>query len=153
MEEGEDNQFKVIPDRLIIPRFPDEEPEVMDEEEIEKKIELNREKVFQTYVGKNKAFRRNWPKKLTFKVPNAYSYHYDYTLRTEDYVVYATSMINGQGVLCLSGSLVFFLKKSATQRYLTSKVKKPHNSRQIAMGESVDSALKILGFDEDEVFE
>ena len=78
MEEGEYNQFKVS---SIIPRFPDEEPEVMDEEEIEKKIELNREKVFQNYVGKNKAFRRNWPKKLTYKVPNAYSYHYDYTLR------------------------------------------------------------------------
>ena len=113
MEEGEYNQFKVS---SIIPRFPDEEPEVMDEEEIEKKIELNREKVFQTYVGKNKAFRRNWPKKLTYKVPNAYSYHYDYTLRTEDYVVYSASLINSEGVLSASGSIVFFLKKSATQR-------------------------------------
>ena len=52
-------------------RFPDEEPEVMDEEEIENRIELNREKAFQTYAGNNKAFRRNWPKKLLIATPEA----------------------------------------------------------------------------------
>ena len=121
--------------------------------------EPNREIEFRKYAGNNKSFRTNWPRKLTYKIPGAYSWDYDQVTRNDDLVMYCVSFNDENGHVKLGGLVVFFKRKSASQRYLTTAYGKPYNSRQISLGylfnnrdDYLIGAMKLLGFDESELF-
>ena len=121
--------------------------------------EPNREIEFRKYAGNNKSFRTNWPRKLTYKIPGAYSWDYDQVTRNDDLVIYCVTHKDANGVFTTSGVIVFFKRKSASQRYLTRAYGKPYNSRQISLGylfntrsDFLIGAMKLLGFDESELF-
>ena len=125
----------------------------------ERRVTGDPENDFLCYEGKPERFRRDWPRKLTCKAVVGTDWDYDQVTRNDDLVMYCVSFNDENGHVKLGGLVVFFKRKSASQRYLTTAYGKPYNSRQISLGylfnnryDYLIGAMKLLGFDESELF-